>query len=156
MIEGTLAREDLVDGKGFEPSAFPVKPGRSLTRLEAQSGLGGILWWTRRDSNPRPPRCERGALPAELLAHEQLGNFSKRPEHFQHVVFAPFSCCKEKGRLLAAPLARVTDNFQGFMADRGTRPSAVRRSSARSHTGHAPAEWPQPPSAPADLLLTGL
>jgi hypothetical protein len=25
-------------------------------------------WWTRRDSNPRPPHCERGALPAELLA----------------------------------------------------------------------------------------
>src|SRR5213080_186192 len=23
--------------------------------------------WSRRDSNPRPPRCERGALPAELL-----------------------------------------------------------------------------------------
>src|SRR5690242_5381997 len=30
-------------------------------------------WWTRRDSNPRPPRCERGALPAELLAHVSLG-----------------------------------------------------------------------------------
>ena len=26
-------------------------------------------WWTRRGSNPRPPRCERGALPAELRAH---------------------------------------------------------------------------------------
>jgi hypothetical protein len=26
------------------------------------------IWWTRGDSNPRPPRCERGALPAELLA----------------------------------------------------------------------------------------
>src|SRR5882757_8143684 len=35
-------------------------------------------WWTRGDSNPRPPRCERGALPAELLAHEQQRNFSKR------------------------------------------------------------------------------
>ena len=30
------------------------------------------LWWTRRDSNPRPPRCERGALPTELQA---LGHF---------------------------------------------------------------------------------
>jgi hypothetical protein len=27
------------------------------------------IWWSRRDSNPRPPRCERGALPAELLPH---------------------------------------------------------------------------------------
>src|ERR1700732_2285828 len=36
------------------------------------------IWWTRGDSNPRPPRCERGALPAELLAHGQQQNFSKR------------------------------------------------------------------------------
>src|ERR1700719_4272061 len=33
------------------------------------------FWWTRGDSNPRPPRCERGALPAELLAHEQQRKF---------------------------------------------------------------------------------
>ena len=26
-------------------------------------------WWSRRESNPRPPRCERGALPSELLPH---------------------------------------------------------------------------------------
>ena len=26
-------------------------------------------WWTRRDSNSRSPRCERGALPAKLRAH---------------------------------------------------------------------------------------
>ena len=25
-------------------------------------------WWTRRGSNPRPPRCERGALPTEPRA----------------------------------------------------------------------------------------
>ena len=29
-------------------------------------------WWTRWDSNPRPRRCERRALPAELLAHALL------------------------------------------------------------------------------------
>src|SRR5579884_36815 len=27
-----------------------------------------VIWWTAWDSNPRPPRCERGALPAELAA----------------------------------------------------------------------------------------
>src|SRR5258706_13817164 len=36
---------------------LPMCPGRTFE-----------IWWTRRDSNPRPPRCERGALPAELLA----------------------------------------------------------------------------------------
>ena len=33
-----------------------------------------LSWWTRRDSNPRSPRCERGALPAKLRAH--LGFFT--------------------------------------------------------------------------------
>ena len=28
-------------------------------------------WWRRRDSNSRPPRCERDALPTELLPHRQ-------------------------------------------------------------------------------------
>jgi site-specific recombinase XerD len=28
-----------------------------------------VIWWTAWGSNPRPPRCERGALPAELAAH---------------------------------------------------------------------------------------
>src|SRR5216683_8061959 len=29
-------------------------------------------WWSRRDLNPRPLRCERSALPAELLPHRCL------------------------------------------------------------------------------------
>src|SRR5882762_5134083 len=45
------------------------------------------IWWTRGDSNPRPPRCERGALPAELLAHEQQINFSKRVGACQHAFY---------------------------------------------------------------------
>lgn len=27
-----------------------------------------LFWWTIRDSNPRPLRCERSALPTELIA----------------------------------------------------------------------------------------
>jgi hypothetical protein len=27
-----------------------------------------VPWWAMRDSNPRPPRCKRGALPTELIA----------------------------------------------------------------------------------------
>ena len=29
------------------------------------------IWWRRRDSNSRPPRCERDALPTELLPHRE-------------------------------------------------------------------------------------
>jgi hypothetical protein len=35
-------------------------------------------WWRRRGLNPRPPRCERGALPAELLPHLRAGKHSLR------------------------------------------------------------------------------
>lgn len=37
---------------------------------------GASHWWTRGDSNPRPLRCERSALPAELqaLKHNPLYN----------------------------------------------------------------------------------
>src|SRR6266850_6810399 len=44
----------------------------SFARLFSASRRGrasGEGWWTARGSNPRPPRCERGALPAELAAH---------------------------------------------------------------------------------------
>lgn len=34
-----------------------------------ESGNPLILWWRRRDLNPRPPPCEGDALPAELLPH---------------------------------------------------------------------------------------
>lgn len=33
-------------------------------------------WWTAGDSNPRPRRCERRALPTELAAHALLYNIA--------------------------------------------------------------------------------
>src|SRR5439155_17599667 len=35
-------------------------------------------WWAMRDSNPRPPRCKRDALPAELIA---LGPVTRAADH---------------------------------------------------------------------------
>ena len=55
-LPGTPAR-----GRRFPPSGA----GRRIRRL---CGFGGP-WWRRADSNRRPPRCERGALPAELRPH---------------------------------------------------------------------------------------
>lgn len=40
--------------------------------------LDGVsFWWTRRDSNPRSPRCERGAFPTKLRA--QIFLIKKQP-----------------------------------------------------------------------------
>ena len=51
-------------GRGFDP--FPdIKTGaESVARTRRQS------WWRRGESNPRPPRCERGALPTEPRPHK--------------------------------------------------------------------------------------
>src|SRR5262245_20152664 len=35
------------------------------------------MWWSGRGSNPRPPHCERGALPAELPPRRGCGFYSK-------------------------------------------------------------------------------
>ncbi len=50
----------------------------SLFKLRRSQGFftlasSVLLWWTQRDLNPRPLRCERSALPAELRA--QIGTF---------------------------------------------------------------------------------
>ena len=65
------------EGRGPEPPVAGHK-----TRTKTESGRRGLddrfgnsrfaerCWWTARGSNSRPPRCERGALPAELAAHD--------------------------------------------------------------------------------------
>src|SRR5439155_19919126 len=60
------------------------KAGRSIRLSQSK-----VVWWTRPGSNRRPPHCERGALPAELLAHEQRNNFSKGPGACQHAFRRP-------------------------------------------------------------------
>src|SRR5512143_115416 len=50
-------------------------------------------WWTRRDSNPRPPHCERGALPAELLAHVRCLR-----ESGYNLIYQPEEIKKKRGR----------------------------------------------------------
>ena len=51
---------------------------RSCTLVRSWSGWIKERWWRRRGLNPRPPRCERGALPAELLPHPRAGKHSRR------------------------------------------------------------------------------
>ena len=56
--------------RGVDPRSTPLwtpfgTPPRNAVR---QPRVFSIRWkWSRRGSNPRPPRCERGALPTELL-----------------------------------------------------------------------------------------
>src|SRR5579883_1793080 len=62
---------NLVDEKGFEPSAFPVRTG---TLCERGVCCRGRNWWTRRDSNPRPSRCGPGrSASAECVVGDGIG-----------------------------------------------------------------------------------
>ena len=81
-------------------------------------------WWTRPGSNRRPPRCERGALPAELLAHEQQLNFSKRGRPCQHVIVRVYT---KMGRsdLAEAPLKTTPKFTLKLTAARSKHPSAA-------------------------------
>src|SRR5664279_4938402 len=50
-------------------SQRPAHSHGDYTGLKQASEEYESNWWTRRGSNPRPRRCERRALPAELRAH---------------------------------------------------------------------------------------
>src|SRR5690349_5793822 len=41
----------------------------ALCELHALCGESVGAWWSRGDSNPRPPRCHRGALPTAPRPH---------------------------------------------------------------------------------------
>src|ERR1700743_444042 len=52
----------MAERTGLEP-ATPGGTGRYSNQLNYRSG---VRWWVLRGSNPRPPPCKGGALPAEL------------------------------------------------------------------------------------------
>jgi hypothetical protein len=61
-----------------EKSELPQDSSKSVwfpqeQKSEPLSRLGYVsFWWSQRGSDPRPPRCERGALPAELWPQNAL------------------------------------------------------------------------------------
>ena len=71
---------------------------------------GLVRWWTRRDSNPRPPRCERGALPTELRARQTFCNVP--------IIAQSFALCKGLFKKFCgqinAPPAPQPSTFCGF------------------------------------------
>jgi hypothetical protein len=72
---GLRKRRRMVGPDGLEPSTPRLSSACSnQLSYEPKRFLGGhgILapdWWSRRDSNSRPPACKAGALPTELRPH---------------------------------------------------------------------------------------
>ncbi len=57
---GWIRTIELIEGRFTVCCGWPLRYPTTWGIRET------ALWWSGRDSNPRPPRCERDALPAEL------------------------------------------------------------------------------------------
>src|SRR5665647_2712381 len=58
------------------PPALPGRPGEGVKK-----------WWTVGDSNSRPQRCERRALPTELTAHAAVPGPARPPSFTTNQAF---------------------------------------------------------------------
>ena len=58
---------------------------RATGEGEAFNSWRNTIWWTRLDSNQRPPQCKCGALPTKLRAHK-----------FAKMIFNFFGFCKRR------------------------------------------------------------
>jgi hypothetical protein len=63
LVIGALERTRTSDPALRRRVLYPL----SYQGIEVREPLK--QWWSRRESNPRPPHCERGALPTELRPH---------------------------------------------------------------------------------------
>ena len=112
----------LVGLDGLEPSTSRLSGARSshLSYRPLYSSVVVVrvhLWWRWRESNPWPPACRAGALPAEL--HPRLGfwrsmiskNWTARSE-----------CCKHRtlvnGYLLYSEYGRFPQDSSRFSIER--------------------------------------
>ena len=68
--------DDLIARGGFgSPTLFLGEMDMYFGNDRVDLALGTI-WWSRGESNPRPPHCERGALPSELRPLNRLSGGS--------------------------------------------------------------------------------
>ena len=102
-------------------------PWNFLAETEATPSANQI-WWTRRGSNPRPRRCERRALPTELLARKLTCLLNILVQLGQELTGAKTTSLfggseHPRGFTAARPIARVTRARQScYQTNVGDRP----------------------------------
>ncbi len=100
VTDRTNVREEIPGSASHRREGRPKPVQSPASRCHfSRIQYGSEKWWRRRGLNPRPPRCERGALPAELLPHlEAIHSPRNRP-----------ACQKEIGRPRPAHAAEEFD-----------------------------------------------
>src|SRR3546814_7079312 len=96
-------------------------PSRSLSQAL------GNLWWSRRESNPRPLECDSSALPTELRPHTEAASGLGRapqgpPEAARNMVCPPWPVKRRRGdversRRTVLSDADATDSLCAATAD---------------------------------------
>lgn len=117
-----LARTDVAPTNCVKSTTLLFKPPPTPARVRLARGSVvpklvcdvGQIWWSRRDLNPRPLRCERSALPAELLPHtHDCSNRNRRgganPLHFASAIVGPQRCSK--------PTAQAISELRPFQSE---------------------------------------
>lgn len=70
-------------------AAIHMNEARDFYPLFYNSDVRG-KWWALRDSNPRHPRCKRGALPTELSARpDRTGHINMKSAETCQAAFLP-------------------------------------------------------------------
>ncbi len=98
---------------GFRPLPFASSTNRvarawqALTRSTKRGRFPAEIGWSNGGSNPGPPHCERGALPAELLPQTGL---KTRAEHTRHPAEVKHGSALASGDA-AARVSRTTTAF---------------------------------------------
>ena len=99
------------------------------------------LWWSRGDSNPGPPACKAGALPAELRPHvsSHCGLCLARIGHLQqvtlHVAAEPRPHVSSHCGLCLARIGHLRQ-VTLHVATGATAPRFVSLRALRCHSGH--------------------
>jgi hypothetical protein len=124
--------------------------GRGQSALWGDGGAAE-RWWAVRDSNPRHPRCKRGALPTELtaLACHQHGS-----RWLPGLAFKPVSLPNARLCDTASPARRAS--WRHWFCASGQRPvagnSPYGRRSPRPQPPHRSGRYPVPDHS--TLLVT--
>src|ERR1043165_4748012 len=118
------------------PRTMRALSDRSVLFCSAWLTEGAKGWWAMRDSNPRPPRCKRDALPAELIARNRslrpfASGFVPSSEADEHWAArarpARPQLSSSRNRLPALNLACFEAAIWIFSPVRGLRPSDAAR-----------------------------
>ena len=117
--------------------------GGAVSRLTPGLARGTpdfVSWWTAGGSNPRPPDCEPGALPAELAAQGRTTHFTGRPKGFQVLPSPAFTGGSSRTqRWTAPPLSTQAPAKRAVRSGptKGVRPRwTVRRRASRAGPDH--------------------